>query len=547
MTFRAALLAVSLTLGVTVEGFTAEPSAPLPSFAALEAAGTRFGTIRVVPLDIFDTTDPQENKRLFRLANWLHIQTRPGVVDRALLFQTGDPVSVRVLEETERLLRSASYLSDVRIRPVAVRGDVVDVEVETRDTWSIEMGASVGRTGGANSSGLRLRDYNLLGTGVMMSIGQSKTVDRSGTEFEFANERALGTRTAIRLSHATNSDGQRDMVSVANPFYALDKRWAAGVKLSRDDRIDSLYTAGNVSGQYRHQESQAELSGGWSAGLINGWVNRYSVGLSRQEDVYSLVPGAPAPATLPSNQTLVAPFLRFERVQDRFEKELNRNLVGRPEYFALGLNVNAQIGRASKRLGSTDDAWTYSASISRGFEPQSDHTLMVAANLRGQFSNGQTLRQRAGVQAQYYRPQSPRWLFYAAMSMDTLTHPNPDEVLSLGGDNGLRGYPLRYQNGTRRALFTVEERFYTDLYLWRLFRVGGAAYLDTGRAWGGTDAGTGADTGTPQWLSNVGAGLRIISTRSAFSNVLHVDLAFPLNAPPDVKRLQFLVKSKTSF
>jgi hypothetical protein len=39
----------------------------------------------------------------------------------------------------------------------------------------------------------------------------------------------------------------------------------------------------------------------------------------------------------------------------------------------------------------------------------------------------------------------------------------------------------------------------------------------------------------------------IVSARAAFSNVLHIDIAFPLNATPDVKKVQFLVKTKTSF
>ena len=543
MNIRAACLAVSLVWCVTVQGNTAETGAPLPPFAELEASGARFGEIRVVPLDIFDTNDPKESYRLFRWANALHIQTRPSVIERALLFQKGDPVSVRVLEETERLLRGERYLNDVRIRALALRDNVVDVEVQTRDTWSLDLGASVGRSGGTNSSGLRLRDENLLGTGIMMSLGRSKNVDRSSTEFEFANERAFGSRTAIRLSHAINSDGQRNAVSVSNPFYALDKRWAAGVKLSRDDRINGIYRAGQVVGQYRHQEHQSEVFGGWSAGLVNGWVNRYSLGLTQQEDRYSAPTGAATTGQMPPDQTLVAPFFRFERVEDRFEKELNRNLVGRPEYFALGLNLSAQLGRATPSLGSSRAAWLYGASLSRGFEPRPEHTLMVATNIQGQFDNGQVQRQRLGVQAQYYLPQSPRWLFYAAASSEALTRPQPDETLLLGGDNGLRGFPLRYQSGTRRMLFTVEERFYTDLYLWQLFRFGGAAYLDAGRAWGGENTGA----GTTKWLSNVGAGLRIVSTRSAFSNVLHMDLAFPLNTPPDVKKLQFLVKTRTSF
>jgi hypothetical protein len=32
----------------------------------------------------------------------------------------------------------------------------------------------------------------------------------------------------------------------------------------------------------------------------------------------------------------------------------------------------------------------------------------------------------------------------------------------------LRGYPLRYQAGERRSLLSAEERFYTNVYPWRL-------------------------------------------------------------------------------
>jgi outer membrane protein assembly factor BamA len=102
---------------------------------------------------------------------------------------------------------------------------------------------------------------------------------------------------------------------------------------------------------------------------------------------------------------------------------------------------------------------------------------------------------------------------------------------------------LRYQNGNRRVLLTVEQRFYTDLFVWRLFRIGGAAFADVGRAWGGADP----NALDPGWLGNGGIGLRIVSARSAFSNVLHIDLAMPFNATPDIKKVQLLVKTKTSF
>lgn len=515
----------------------------LPSFAELEAAGARFGKIRVSAQDVFDLTDPKEDKLLFRWANALHVQTRPGVIERALLFRSGDPVSVRIVEETERLLRANRYLYDVRIHPEAVHDGVVDVEVVTRDTWSLDVGASVGRQGGASSSGLQVRDYNLLGTGVSVSLGRSKTVDRSGTEFQIANPRAFGSWVSLAYSHAANSDGRRDAASVVRPFYALDARWAAGASGVRDDRIDALYQGGSVVGQYRHRSRQAEVFGGWSAGLVDGWVRRTSLGLSLQDDAYASEPGLAAPPQLPRERQLRGPFVRVEWVEDRYQRELNRNLIGRPEFFALGLASTVQLGRAVRGLGSSEGAWLYAASVSGGVEPWPDHTLVAAAKASGEVTAGQAQHQRFGVQVQYYLPHSARWLTYAAVSADALRRAEPIDALLLGGDNGLRGYPLRYQSGTRRALLTLEQRFYTGLYVWQLFRVGAAAFVDVGRAWGGP----GANAAAPGWLGDVGVGLRIVSARSAFSNVLHLDIAMPLHASGDVRKLQFLVKTKASF
>ena len=532
-----ALLALHLALG-------AQPSAPaLPSWAELEAAGAKVGQIRILAQDIFDTTDPKEDKLLFRWANKLHVLTRAGVIERALLFKPGQTLSMRLLDETERLLRSNRFLYDVRFIATAYHDGVVDIDVVTRDTWTLDLGVSAGRAGGANSSGIGLKEYNLLGTGASVSFSRSRNVDRSGTEFQIAHDRAFGTWTSLSYSHAANSDGRRDAVAIVRPFHALDARWAAGLTASNDDRVDALYNAGNVVAEYRHRQDRREVFGGWSAGLEDGWVQRRTIGLSTQDDAYAAAPGRVAPAQLPSDLKLVAPFVRYELIEDRYEREQNRNLIGRPEFFALGLSASVQLGRALTRLGSSRDAWLYAASLGRGFEPAPDQTLVASASFSGQHVEDRLHFQRLGAQAQLYVHQSPRWLFFASAAGDLLTNPEPSDTLLLGGDNGLRGYPLRYQSGTKRVLFKVEERFYTDLYVWRLFRIGGAAFFDAGRAWGGNDA----NTVNPGWLRDAGLGLRIVSARAAFSNVLHIDLAFPLDPTADIRRVQFLVKTKTSF
>ncbi|MEX0961064.1 MAG: hypothetical protein WDZ63_17440 [Burkholderiales bacterium] len=520
-----------------------KPPPGVPGFAELEAAGATVGEIRAEPQDVFDLTDPKEDNSLFRLANALHIVTRPGVVRRLVLFESGEPLSVHLIEETERVMRANRQFYDVCIRPVAWHDGVVDIEVRTRDTWSLDPGLSFSRTGGANSTGIGLKEENLLGTGTSIGFSRKSDVDRTGSEFSIGHQHLLGGWTAINYTNSDFDDGKAQSLSVARPFYSLDTRWAASFTAFTDDRVESVYSGGNIVAQYLRQQKAAELSGGWSRGLVDGWTRRYTAGLTYRDDQYELDPERTAPSQLPADQRRVAPFLRYEVIEDRFEKFDNRNLIGRPEYFLTGFSSAVQVGYAFSELGSTSEQWIYFGQVSNGFEFSGDHVLLTSASFSGQSGGDVAESQSLGGSTSYFAPQGSHTLFYAAVSLDTVFGVDVSNQLLLGGDNGLRGYPLRYQTGKHRALFTVEERFYTDWYPFRLFRIGAAAFLDVGRAWGG-DTANNAD---PGWLANVGFGMRVISARSAFGNVWHFDVAFPLSPAPGVKPVQFLVKTRKSF
>jgi outer membrane protein assembly factor BamA len=540
------LLALGAMLAALPAPAAAEPSAALaalPSFRELEAAGARIGQIIIRNEDVFDTTDPEEDNALFRAANLIHIQTREGVIRRALLFNSGEPLSAALIEETERSLRSARFLYDVRLRPIAVRDNVVDIEVMTRDSWSLDLGLSFGRSGGSSSSNYGFSEYNLLGTGTALSFARTSDVDRDGREFSVSNDRLFGNWISVGYRQSVNDDGRSEGASVLRPFYSLDARWSAGASWSRNDRVESIYNGGEVVSRYRQDETRAEFFAGFSRGRVDGTVQRHAVGLRQVEQRYALQPGAVAPQQLPADETQVMPFYRYELIEDRYERLFNRDQLGRPEFFPLGWNAVIDIGRAATTLGSTRNEWVLSANARRGFTLGSRQTLMTSAYLTGRYANGGADRVQTGFGAQYYLPQSSRWLFYASAAADTLVSPGPTDMLLLGGDNGLRGYPLRYQAGNHRALITLEERLYTDIFLWRLFRLGAAAYIDVGRAWGGPHV----NLNDPGWLANAGLGLRIFSVRSAFSNVLHVDVAMPISPVADVKRVQYLLKTRTSF
>src|SRR6266851_7702789 len=327
----------------------------IPSFAELEAAGAVIGEVRVDSDNIFDLADEKENALLYRAANALHIQTRGSVIRGQLLFKPGERVSVRVIEETERLMRSNRIFYDVSIVPVAYHDGVVDIEVRTRDTWTLEPGVSASRQGGTNRRGATLRDTNVLGTGVLAGVERSYDADRTTTTYRITQPRAFDGWTTIDYSLARLSDGETRALSVVRPFYALDTRWAAGLSGAKDNRIDSLYSNGTRVAQFRHRQDNAEAFGGWSEGLVDGWAQRYSLGVTYHNDSYSVEPDLPAPGQLPSDDTLTAPFFRYEIVEDGYEKVKNRDLIERPEYFAMGFQGHVQLGRASTGLGSTQN------------------------------------------------------------------------------------------------------------------------------------------------------------------------------------------------
>lgn len=520
-----------------------EPSTS-PTFAELEASGAIIGNIRVNTEDIFDLDDPKENNALFRLANGLNIITRPGVISRQLLFKSGEPVSVRLIEETERLLRGQSYIQDVSIRPIGYSDGIVDIEVKTRDSWTLEPSFSFSREGGKNSTGLSLSESNLLGTGISIGIENKSDVDRTGTIFDISHPNAFDGHTEIGYQHANFEDGLRQSAALIHPFYALDTRWSAGITAQQDDAIESIYQGGVIESQYRRVSQRSEIFGGWSPGLIDGWTKRYMAGVRYREDNYELEQGLTPPVSLPSDRRQVIPFLRFEAIEDGITELRNRDKIERPEYFQFGVNSRIEIGQAMTALGSTENIWQYAAGVSRGFElAQSD--LFAAMSVSGEYGDGYVRNDRVGGALRYYLPTSKRGLFFASLSADKIHNPDSNNLLVLGGENRLRGYPLRYQSGEQRVVLTVEQRLFSDWYPFRLFRVGGAIFYDVGRAWGGeTDTGRTANRG---WISDVGFGARLLSTRSASGKVFHIDLAFPLHDDPDIDSVQFLLKNKIEF
>jgi hypothetical protein len=518
--------------------------ADLPSDAALEAAGAVIGTIDIDTRNIFDQSDQRETNGLFRLANHLHIRTKRSTIQAQLLIASGDKYLARKLAETERALRLLTYVYDARVVPVRYADGKVDIKVITKDVWTLSPGLSFGRAGGTNSTSFNLQDTNFLGWGKVLQVSHGSTVDRTSDTIAWTDPNVFGSRWTSAITYVDSSDGSERSVQVIRPFYSLDAPWSTKITALSYDRTISRYNLGNIVDQFNDNENSYELSGGVSNGLIDGWTKRFTFGMRYDRNVFLSTPTTSMPAQqLPPDRTLSYPFVGFDFLQDKYKKIGDENQIGRTEDLYFGTEVTGEVGLSNGAFGADRNAIMLAAKALRGIELTELQQLFLTSDFSSRVEEGRARNLIADAGAKYYWRWRPDWLLYAAFSGTVTDSLDPDMQLLLGGDNGLRGYPLRYESGTSRALFTVEQRVFTDWYPFRLARVGAAVFADVGRTWGSGVIGN----SDPGLLRDVGFGLRLGNTRSGLGNVLHVDFAFPLNNIAGIQRFQFLVQTMQSF
>lgn len=512
----------------------------------IERLGATIRAIQITVDNVFDPNDPEEDKALYRWANRVHVRTRESVIESVLLFQVGDRFSGRLLDESARSLRARGFLAEAAAEPHSydAASNTVEVHVRVRDSWTLAPELELSRSGGENEFGIGMSDSNLFGTGKSLTISYTSDVDRDETMLAYGDANVFDSRVRLNAMLANATDGHRRAFAAERPFFALDTRWSLGGSIVDEERVDSMYDLGEEIDEFRHDVQAVTLQGGWSSGYSRKRVRRWLFGLTAEEHTFLPTSETPQPLLLPDDRKLVFPWIGMQIVEDDFREMTELNDMGRTEDIALGLNLSLSVGFAKERFGSDRDATLYRANVQKGWEPGGSGRLLLVN------AGGSTRDEDDGLQnsvmffgARYYRRNLDKHLFSVSLEALTSNKLDHENQVLLGGDNGLRGFPLRYQVGKHRAALTVEQRFFTDWYPWRLLRVGWAAFADVGRVWGQDPRGA-PPLGT---LYDVGVGLRLSSPRSSGRSVVHVDLAFPLNGDSSIDDVQLLFETKGSF
>jgi hypothetical protein len=517
-----------------------------PTRAALEQARATIRAINVTVDNVFDPNNPDEDKALYRWANRVHVLTRPEVIQDMLLFEPGDPFVARLLDESARALRAGGFIADAVIEPGSYdpATNSVDVNVRVRDSWSLAFDLKLDHKGGQTEWGIGLSENNLFGTGKTLEVGYESEIDRDQWRLGYGDGNVFGSRVRLHALLANASDGHRRKLVVERPFYSLDTRWSVGGRLHDEERNDPIYNLGEQIDAFHHDIEASAVQGGWSRGLIGESAQRWLFGIAREEHRFLPTIDVPQPLLLPPDRKLVYPWLGWQWVEDDYREMSELNDMGRTEDVSLGLGLFASVGFAERRFGSDREATLFELTAAKGWEAGgSGRLLLIDGGASTRDEDAGHVNTLVYVNGHYYRRNLKDHLFSVSLSALATDELDPENQVLLGGDNGLRGYPIRYQAGESRAVVNVEQRFFTEFYPWRLFRIGWAVFADVGRV-GGRDPRATAPLGT---LYDVGAGLRLTSPRASGRNVVHIDLAFPLNADPSIDSVQFVVETKGSF
>jgi outer membrane protein assembly factor BamA len=515
----------------------------VPDDKVLLANGATIGKIIYKIGDIFDTANPKENYYFFRLANRLHINTKQFVVRDDLLFDTGDPYSPELITESERILRSKNYLYDSEIRPVRYDNNRVDIEVKTRDVWTLSGGINYSRKGGENSYGFEVQEDNFAGLGKAVRIRRDTNEFRTENEFQYHDPFLTEQRFQLTAGYSYNTDGRNKLLHLQRPFYSLETHWAMSLQGTTFSRQETLYKNGEEADYFYQDEEYYELSGGYSRGQIGNHTERWQLGFTVDRNRFSPVNATRNVAAVPDDRELAYPWIQYDSIISRYIKTSRIDLIGRTEDINLGTTYTVQLGWSHERVGSDRNALIYDFDYYNTNQTFADHLLLINVAGSGRLGEGFAENLLFENELRYFYPMFTNQMFYTQLNIDAGHHLDGENQLLLGGATGLRGYPARVQEGNRRVLFRMEQRYYTDLHVLQLFYVAGAAFFDIGQAW--------TPDVTPErhagFLKDVGMGLRLSPSRTSRGTIIHLDLAYALDAEADTKNFQFLVSTESRF
>ncbi|TPV92314.1 MAG: hypothetical protein B7733_26405 [Myxococcales bacterium FL481] len=486
--------------------------------------GKRIAWIRVVRDQVF-----VDGELFPTWLNVFHARTRERVVRRELLFADGDAYDHDRIEESMRNLRGMAIFAQVRIVAVQTeQPDAVGVLVHTRDLWSLRFETAFNLSSQINSVDLALVERNLAGFGHYGGLGFALRPDTFSISETYNVRRLLGG--SLRLverggvifnRERVTPEGGFGQINFGRPFYRIAQRSSFGLVAGYSARVrrqlsngvplswtpsDTTDPAGLRIWNQRLFNSEASYS------VRRGQRTRHTVGVVWFFNAQHFAPNAEtgiSPAlhaafrndVLPPERRETGPGLRYRLFVPSFRTYTNLDTFGQSENVRLGPDVDVAVSAPLTLVGSYKEARIVSAALGWTWA-LGDGLLTARGSARGRYQDATWLDQRLEASIRGATPMLG-FLRLVARARLALRHNDTAKTLvTLGSEDGLRGYPADHLTGYGAHLLNVNVELRTRALSWRGVLLGAVAFYDAGAVF----------TSIPQaqLRHGVGVGLRLL-------------------------------------
>ena len=456
-----------------------------------------------------------------KTTNRLHIVTRESVVRKQILFKEGDVLDQELIEQSERKLRRFAFLNVAQIKVVPVDHQSVDVEVRTRDAWTLVPGVNVSGGGGLATGTVMLEELNLLGYGKKLLAEGIYESDVGWTgKFGYRDPQLFNSRWIGTATYTTGPLVESLFLGAARPLYSIDTKWSYGSAFFITDQTIRLFEEGEESSRFAKDQMFVQ---GYVKRAFGERFQKTNLKLELkylQKDFSDL--GSDTTEPPPPDQANVTPSIRIGKQGNiSWQKFSYLNKMGLTEDTMLGPNYGAHVG--------------YGIPVQEGFE-----LWDIGAYLMGNktFIHKQLLKTILGVNseverntfinanARYYRKftrhtVATRFLVNLGYELDS------SKQFTLGADSGLRGYPARYFTGERLMVINLEDRqFWGEYTIGPKLALGTVLFVDAGNVWKEADD---AELNDLNW--SAGTGLRLGWSNLPNQPIFRLDVGWAFDDP----------------
>lgn len=499
------------------------------------------------PQTIFD-----ENEEgfifLHRWANAIHIETKKITLENeASFFLNKCAKNFADMAELERHLRSKKYLRDAKVTSDEM---VEKITVTTWDNWSLMPTISFGRQGGESTYSFGIKERNLLGLGIDAELETYKNSQRKGYKIKTTIPLFRKQNIDLKLRFANNDDGTQQSLFLQKHFVSFYTNNAYQLGFDDASRHDTLYQNDSELAIFSHDINYKNVEYSWLNFNNENELARYTVGITQDQHEFYYTDSAnnnPNSLLLPKDRDFIYPWVGFDYIEKKFRKLTNIHLISQIEDFNYGWQFSSRLGLSDGN--KENSAWAlFNASINKGFEIHDDAVLLLNIALSGDVYDQQDHRLLLNMNTEYFYNFDSNWGVYLNNTNVISNNQYLDNPITIGGNTGLRGFPLQYQHGEHSVKFTSEIRYYPYINLFKLFDLAGTAFIDTAKTFGSVGAQGVEKNIEDTWLYSVGVGARIYSPHAGDSHhVIHIDFAFPQSDNPDINSFEIRLEAKNSF